>query len=142
MDGSFYENENKDKGFRIAITSLKTVVRILIMIFIVLAIIYAARRIYKLGYEAFSVRPVAENADEGKDVTVVIKRNMSLREIAELLNENGLIDESEIAFVIQANAYGYAKTIKPGPYVLNTSMSVQEMLEFMSKTDEEEEEEG
>ena len=141
MDGPLMENE-KDKGFRIAMTSLGTVVRILILIFVILAIIYAARRIYNLGYDTFSVKPVAGNPEEGENVTIVVKRNMSLRELAELLNENGLIDESEESFIIQANAYGYAKTIKPGPYVLNTSMSVQDMLEFMSKTEEEEEEEG
>ncbi len=140
MDMSYFDHD-QNKGLKIAITSLKTIVRILVLIFVVLAIIYIARKVYNLGYESFAAKPVAENEEEAEEVTVVITKNMTLREIADLLNEKGLIDESEEAFVIQANAYGYAKTINPGPYVLNTSMTVEEMLEFMSRTEEEEEEE-
>lgn len=138
MDMSYFDGSN-NKSYRMAVSGLKLVFRILLMVLIIVLIIFGARKLYALGYEAFSARPVAESPDEGENITVVITKDMSVREIGELLIEEGLIDESIEAFLIQANVYGYAHSIVPKPYVLNTSMSVSEMLEFMSRTEEDEE---
>lgn len=137
MDMSYFDKENK--GYRIALSGLKIVFRVLVLVCAVIAIIFVAQKIYDLGYEAFSVRPVAESESEGRDVTVVITKKMTLREIGALLNDKGLIDESEEAFLLQAYTYGYANAIIPGPYVLNTSMTVEEMLSILSTPEEEEE---
>ena len=133
-----YPESNKNKGYKIALASVKLFLRILVLVLVVLAIIYFAKKLYSLGYEAFSAKPAADSEAEAKDVTVVITKDMELSDIAALLNENGLINESEEAFLIQARAYGYADSIIPGPYVLNTSMTVEQMLAAMSATEEEE----
>ena len=139
MDTSYFDGK-QNKGYRIALSGLRIVIRILILVLIVVLIYFGAKKLFALGYEAFSAKPVAESADRGENKTVVITKNMSIREIGELLIEEGLIDESIEAFIIQANVYGYAHSIVPKPYVLNTSMTVSEMLEFMSQTEEDEEE--
>ena len=133
-------DHDENKGLRMAFGFIGLALRILLIVLIVMGIIYFSRKFYSLGYETFSVKPLAETAEEGKDVTVVITKSMSLKDIWSLLNEAGLIDESEEAFEIQARAYGYADSLIPGPYVLNTSMTVEEMLEFMSTPKEETEE--
>ena len=135
----FYENQ-KNRGYRTALAGVKLFVRILVLILIIIAVIYAAKKIYALGYEAFSAVPAAKTESEAKDVTVVVTRNMELADIYTLLSENGLIDESKEAFEVQARVYGYAKSIVPGPYVLNTSMTVEEILAAMSPSEEEDDE--
>lgn len=133
----FTLEKNENRGFQIALAFVKLFLRILVLVLVVMAVIYVGKKIYALGYEAFSAKPPAITEGESRDVTVVITKDMELKDIAELLNENGLIRESEEAFLIQANAYGYADKIVPGPYVLNTSMTVEELLEAMSPSEEE-----
>lgn len=141
MDTSYFDG-NRNKGYQIALSGLRIVFRILILVLIVVLIFFGAKKIYALGYESFSAKPVADSEDKGENKTIVITKDMSVREIGELLIEEGLIDESVEAFIIQANVYGYAHSIVPKPYVLNTAMSVSEMLEFMSQPEEDEEEEN
>lgn len=138
MNRAFDSDEKS--GYRFALAGVKLFLRLLILVFAVLAIIYVGKKLYALGYEAFSAKPAAENESESTEVTVVITKNMELKDIADLLNEKGLIDESEEAFLIQANAYGYADSIVPGPYVLNTSMTVEEILSTLSPVEEEDDE--
>lgn len=139
MDMSYFD-DNRNKGYKIALTGLKLAFRILVLILIVLLIIFGAKKIYALGYEAFSAKPIAESQDQGENIAVAISDEMSVKEIGEELIKAGLIDESPSAFVIQAYVYGYAHSIVPGVYVMNTSMTVSEMLDFMSQTEEDEEE--
>jgi len=140
MDMSYFDGSG-NKSFRIAVSSLKLVFRILILVLIIMLIVFGAKKLYALGYEAFSAKPAAESMDKGISRTVVITGNMSVKDIGRLLIDEGLIDESVEAFIIQAHVYGYADSIVPVPYVLNSSMSVSEMLEFMSQPEEDEEEE-
>ena len=65
MDMSYYD-DNRKKGYRIAVSGLKLVIRILLLILIVVLIVIGGRKLYALGYEAFSARPIAENAAEGE----------------------------------------------------------------------------
>ena len=136
MNMSFFDH-NGNKGMQIALAFVRWGLRILLIVLIIMGIVYVSKKLYALGYETFSVRPVAESAEEGKDVTVVITKKMTMKDVGALLIEAGLIEESEEAFLIQAKVYGYEDKLIPGPYVLNTSMSVDEMLEIMSTPKEE-----
>lgn len=133
-----YDNE-ENKGYRFALAGVKLFLRLLVLVLVIFAVAYVGKKLYALGYEAFSAKPAAENESESTEVTVVITKNMELKDIAALLNEKGLIRESEEAFLIQARAYGYAEIV-PGPYVLNTSMTVEQILTAMSPSEEEDDE--
>ncbi len=140
MDMSYFDRSRRGKGVRIALTGMGIAIRILLLVLIIFAIVFFARKIYDLGYEAFSAKPAASQ-DEGTNIAIVVTKKMTLRDIAKQMIDAGLIDESEEAFIIQANVYGYADSIVPGAHVLNTSMTVEEMLAAMSPSEEEEEEE-
>lgn len=139
MRMSEFDHE-ENKGLHLAFAFIRLALRILLIVLVIIGIIYFSRKFYSLGYETFSAKPLAESEEEGRDVTVVITKSMSLKDIGKLLNDAGLIDESEEAFEIQARVYGFADSMIPGPYVLNTSMTVEEMMEFMSTPKEETEE--
>ena len=68
------------------------------------------------------------------DRLVQVKDSMSEMEIAEMLEEKGLIRD-RFLFVLQLKVSGYSGKLKAGPYTLNTSMTAEEMLRVMSQED-------
>ena len=127
----------KNRSYTKAINALTAMVRLLAYVLIVVLVIFGGRKVYELGYEAFSTQTV-DPWKEVKEVRITISKELSVSDIGNKLKDAGLIDESVAAFVIQAYAYGYARDILPGTYVLNTSMTVEEMLIVMSTAPESE----
>lgn len=106
-------------------TVLKVVVAAL-----VIAIVYKGAAIaYDYGYRIFNEGPVAESP--GADVTVEITVGKTPLQIGEILQTKGLIRDAKL-FYIQNLLSQYKDRMKPGVYVLNTSMTMQEMMGVMS----------
>ena len=135
---SRFENKHS-RSYNLAVSGAKYLVRILLIVVFAVLIIVAGRKLYSIGYEAFSTGAVDEK--DGVDVTVKIDADMTPVQLAERLRSSGLITESNGAFILQEYIYGYNNKIIPGEYVLNTTMTVDEMLEIMSTPAEEEEQE-
>lgn len=134
-------DENQTKGYRIFLTGIKGVIRILILVFIVVIAIFLIRAAYRIGYEVTGTKPL-DSGENAKESMVVISKEMSPKDIADLLIEKGLIDEDPYAFVLQERLSEYHDEIVPGTYVLNTSMTVDDMLRIMARADDKEEEEN
>ena len=69
--------------------------------------------------------------DKGEDILtieVVIDDTMDITAVAELLQDSGVIANSQ-AFAVQARLGGYAGKIIPGTYVLNSGMTTEQILE-------------
>jgi UPF0755 protein len=106
-------------------------------ILIILVVIYGAVSLAMTGYE-FGYRVFTETAiDEapGKDVMVLVKEDMSQKEIAEMLEEKGLIRDSRL-FLLQLKLSAYSGKLLPGVYTLNTSMEPKEMMVVMATVPE------
>lgn len=126
------------KASQILSMLLSALVKIAIAIWIVNFIYTKATGAYDFGYRIFTEEAIAPAP--GKDVPVAITEGKSNMDIAKLLVEKGLTREKYLTFV-QILASEHRKDIKPGAYVLNTSMTTEEMLGVMSpeKPDEAEE---
>ncbi len=124
------QNTKNDRGYRMVLTGFQGVIHILIYILIAVILILLGKQAYTIGYQVVSTEPVAE--ENGVDVTVTITDDMSVLDIGELLDDWGLIDEEPISFAIQEALSEYHNMLLPGTYVLNTGMTVDEMLEIMS----------
>ncbi len=124
------QRKNTDFGYRVVLAGFQSVIHILIYILMAVILIVLGQRAYTIGYQVVDTEPVAEG--NGVDVTVTITDDMSLMEIGRLLDDWGLIDEEPLSFVIQEALSEYHNQILPGTYVLNTGMTVDEMLEVMS----------
>ena len=85
-----------------------------------------AVRGYRLGHEIFY--PSAVEAPPGTAREIVIGEKDSASDVAEMLEEEGLI-QSRLAFLIQAKLYEYE--IEPGTYVFHTSETSKEMLKAL-----------
>ncbi len=108
---------------------ISVVVHILITLVVLIVIYAGAMRCYDFGYRIFTDTPMS--LEPGRDVTVIINEGNSTRQIGTLLKENGLIKDVGV-FVVQEKLSEYSGEIKPGVYVLNTSMTAEEMIAVMS----------
>lgn len=121
-----------------AMSILSVVVQILIAFVVIILIYGGATSCYDFGYRIFTEMPMS--LEPGTDVTVIINEGSSTRDIGKLLEANGLINDASL-FVVQEKLSEYAGEIKPGVYVLNTSMTTEKMIAIMSGNAEEEENE-
>lgn len=112
---------------------------LLVLLVVCFGIYRVGQAAYQFGYRVFTEPPVASES-EGKDKVVQIKDDMSAKEIGELLESKGLIEDANL-FYVQLKLSAYAKSIQPGAYTLSTSMTAKEMMRVMSAVEEESTEE-
>ena len=122
----------KDAGYRAAVTGARGILKVLVYICLLLVLVFSGKTAYDFGYDIFNQQPVAK-AGDGKEVTIEIKEGYSVKEVGELLIENGLIEERLSVFQAQVVFSGYKDALKPGTYILNTSQTVDDMLEILSQ---------
>lgn len=126
------------KVTQILSTMLSALVKIAIAIWIINFIYSKTLDVYAFGYSVFTEEAISPAP--GRDVTVSITEGKSLMDIAKLLEEKGLVRDYKLAFV-QLICSEYREGMEPGVYILNTSMTTEEMVAAMNP-DMEEGEEG
>lgn len=125
--------KKKGAGYRAAVFGAGGTVRFLIYVCGVLIILWLGKTAYSFGYNVMNQEPVARTEASGQDVTVVIKEGASTYEIGNLLKEKGLIREGALVFWTQERLSDFHGKLQPGTYILNTSQTVDEMLEILAK---------
>ena len=75
-----------------------------------------------------------DDEDHGEDVTVVIKDGASVYQIGKILKSKGLIEDAKV-FVVQESLSNYKNKLQSGTYILNTSMTTDEMLAVLARED-------
>ena len=108
-------------------------------------VIQVTAGIYRVGTYAYTygysiVSEAAVEPKPGRDMLVALSSDMTIKEAAQLLERRGLIHDADI-FRIQLKVNKYEDKIKPGEYILNTSMTPKELMQVLAGEGEEEEEE-
>lgn len=120
---------------------LQEIIFIVVRVAFVVALIYAGysciSSCYDFGYRIFADK--AKDPEPGIVKTVAIVDGKTDKEIGEILEEKGLIDDGFL-FGIQVKFSEYRDKLKPGVYELSTAMSPYDMMAVMSATVEEESE--
>lgn len=114
------------------------VLRLSLIILVVIGIYRLGEYSYNLGYSIIADTSV--DAPPGREVSMTLRSDMTVKEAAQLLERKGLIEDARI-FQIQLKLNNYEEELMPGTYVLNTSMTSKEIMKILSGEDEEEEEE-
>ncbi|MDO4284731.1 MAG: endolytic transglycosylase MltG [Eubacteriales bacterium] len=117
-----------------------TIAKYVVIAVLILFFISLSRTAYDTGYSVFAQSAVDE-AGQGHTVTVEITADMSVRQIGELLEREGLIENSMI-FVVQERFSSYHGELTPGTYTLSTEMTPDEMIEVMAENYSEETDAG
>lgn len=113
---------------------IETIIKVIVIAAVVMFVFRSATAAYDFGYKVFADKPVSVSG--GRTITVGIAQDADIKEIAEMLQEKGLIEDAKL-FVIQEFLSAYHGDILPGIYDLNTGMTAEEMLEIMSTPTEE-----
>ncbi|MBF0994661.1 MAG: endolytic transglycosylase MltG [Lachnospiraceae bacterium] len=113
--------------------ALGTTARLVILTLIIFATIRYATLGYSYGYQIFAQKAQSEGQN-AKTVTVTVEEGQSVKQIAKMLQEKGLIHDARL-FRLQEYFSDYHKKLKPGVYELNTAMKPEEMMAKMSETE-------
>lgn len=108
------------------------IIKILLTVILVLALYFVGRHAYAFGYCVFAQETMS--SPPGKKVAVTITEDMSIADIAKLLEMRELIQDDKV-FRVQYMLSEYRGEIVPGSYVLNTSQTADEMLGVLSQQD-------
>lgn len=109
--------------------AVETIIKVVVVAAVVILIFRGATKAYDFGYKVFADEPVSLSG--GRTITVGISENMTITDIAQMLEEKGLIEDAKL-FVVQELLSAYHGEIVPGIYDLSTTMKAEEMLEIMA----------
>jgi UPF0755 protein len=113
-------------------------IRMGISVIVILLVVYFGVRIASVGYD-FGYRVFTETAvDEapGKDALIQVKEDMSEYEIAQQLEESGMVRDAKL-FYLQWKLSVYSGKAAPGVYTVNSSMTPQEIMAVISPDEDE-----
>ena len=92
--------------------------KIALYVCIVVLIIWLGRLSYQSGHDIFDQQPMSPR--EGQEITVVVKEDDSVYDIAKTLESKGLVEDAKV-FWIQEKLSNYKGQMKPGTYLLSTA---------------------
>lgn len=113
------------------------ILRLAIIILVIVGIYRVGEYSYAYCYSIVSDAAVEE--EPGRDISVTLTNDMSAKNVAQLLERKGLVKDATI-FRLQLKVNDYEDALKPGTYVLNTSMTPKEMMAIMAGETEDESE--
>lgn len=119
----------ENKRYRAAVVGFRRVVHILLLVLLVIFLIFLGRTAYRYGYAVFNEKGV--EAAPGKDVTVAVRSDMTVKELADVLSKHGLIEDTGV-FLILERISGMHEAYVSGTYKLNTSMTPTEILRIIT----------
>ena len=120
-------------------TVVETIIKVVVLAVAVMFIVRGATKAYDFGYRVFADKPVSVSG--GRTITVGVSENMSVKDIAAMLEEKWLIEDADL-FVVQELLSAYHGEIRPGIYDLSTDMTAAQMMEIMSTVTQETQEDG
>lgn len=108
---------------------LEMIIKVVVIAAAVMIIFRGATQAYDFGYRVFADEPMSISV--GRTISVGIAEDASVMDIANMLQERGLIKDARL-FYVQELLSAYHGEIIPGIYDLSTDMTAEQMLEIMS----------
>ena len=109
--------------------------KIALYVCIVVLIIWLGRLSYQFGHDIFDQPPMSPG--EGQEITVVVKEDDSVYDIAKTLESKGLVEDAKV-FWIQEKLSNYKGQMKPGTYLLSTAYEPSRLLAIVAGDAEQE----
>lgn len=127
------------KAGNIVVVVLGMIFRVVFVIAAVFLIYRGAGVCYDYGYRIFTEPAVSSG--EGRTMTVAVTDKMSVWDIGDLFEKNGLVRDGRL-FAIQYYLSEFREDVKPGVFELSTSMTAEEMMEAMAEASPKDTEDG
>lgn len=100
---------------------------------ILFAIVWVCKNSYHFAYEVFGDVTVAE--EPGTDVVVTIDKDQEALSVSKSLEVDGLVVNAYSFYLRVRLSMADGKVLKPGEYTLNTSMTYDEILDKILKSE-------
>ncbi len=110
-------------------SSLSRTGNIIVALAVIILGYFIASRAYNFGYRLFAEKPMS--LAPGIEKVIVIEEGMSLRRVANMLENGGVIRDATI-FKVQNKLSHYSSSFEAGTYTLNTSMTNEEIMAVLS----------
>ena len=120
------------KGVEITLSFIGTVIRVAILIICAMVVINVGKKAYDFGFRVFTEGPVAEAP--GRDIIMSVDNDEGYVDIAKKLEEKGITSDWML-FVIQGKLSEYKGSIDAGTYTLNNSMTTDEIMAVLTKSE-------
>lgn len=115
---------------KMVLRTITIVLKIVLAVIVIMFVYKGATVAYDYGYRVFAEEPV--DIAPGRDIDVVVSEGMDAKSIGQLLESKGLIKDGTL-FYLQNILSKYSGDLKAGSYVLNTSMTTEEIMEELSQ---------
>ncbi len=120
-------NPERNRAINVTRGTLLLIIYIILLTLSVIAVVQTSRAVYQLAYQVFGDVVVAE--PPGKDRSFRIDKGESDWEVAEKLKDEQLIVNKYTFYLRLELASNASRKVAPGEYMLNTSMTYEEILE-------------
>ena len=107
--------------------------KVAVFVLICFGLVSLGQTTYRYTHAVFSEEAFEEAP--GKDIRINIPEHVSIGRFAQVLEENGVIEDAKI-FKLQMKMADFGNTVKAGTYDLNTSMKPSQMFKLLSKANE------
>ena len=118
---------------------LGTLIKIILIVIAVMVVSRYASVAYNYGYNIYNQKPASQY--DTRTVTISITESMSVMDIAELLENRGIV-EDKMLFYLQERFSEYHGLIAAGTYELSPSQTPEEIIEVMCASSIESEEDA
>ncbi len=122
--GTTRELKSSGREGRKSVLTTRTARRLIVVAVFALLILLGWES-YQFAYRIANGKAV--DSPPGKSVQVFVRDNMSQGDVATMLQEKGLLDNT-IEFVVHAKMKGYNPSRYTGSHILNTCMNVEQQL--------------
>ena len=113
----------------LVISIATTAAKVAVAAFIIVHAFDIAKTAYEFGFRVFTEEPMT--GDPGVNYTVTLTEETEPKQVAEALEEFGLIRDKDL-FYVQYLLSEQKDKLVPGSYELNTSMTADELLIIMA----------
>ena len=120
---------------KVVMRVLSISITVLFCVLVVCGLYQVGLKCYDFGYRVYT-EPAASQG-QGTEQIVQITEDMGTKELAELLEEKGLVRDARL-FFFQAKLSGF--DLQPGVYKVSTAMAARELMAAMTPVEEEAEE--
>lgn len=114
---------------------LKLLIKILVIVFLGLFLIFVFTKVKQFGYDIFADRPCTSSRSQMKEAEIEIKENESLSEIAKDLESKGIIKD-DLIFSLSLRCMEGVDEIKPGTYKVDSTLRPSEILDILTNKEE------
>lgn len=136
MSSNKKKKKRSNKKGEIAGNAVYSIIKIVAVVVVVMLVYRAGSIAYEYGERLFGEPAMSE--EPGRDVVITVSESDSESDVGKMLEDAGLIRDKTL-FVIQEKLIGFKNGIQPGTYTLNTSQTIEQMLQIMSVIPETEE---